>query len=167
VRTATRAKVKATRLLPPGGDDALAVSGLIVVPTMPTIDPMTNGIRILYGDQLGIVFDIVIPAGAYDPATRRGWTARRSSFKYVDKAASTHLSKVVLKSSASVPGQYEVMVKGRKGSYAVAAPPAYVGVMIDHPHAVGGQCGEWLFPATAPESPSCVVNGSGSVMICR
>ena len=145
----------------------LGVSGVITVPTTPPIDPMTNGIRLVYRDRAGIVFDTLISGGAYDPATRPGWTAKGGSFKYVDQSGASHVSTVVLKASASVAGQYKVNVKGRNGSYAASSLPVQVGVILDPPNAVSGQCGEWRFPTLPPAAPSCMLNAIGSVMRCR
>jgi hypothetical protein len=167
LRTATRAKLKASRLLPPGEDDVLAASGVITIPAAPPIDPVTTGVRVLYGDQSGTIFDTLATPGAWDPATRVGWVARNGSFKYVDGSRTSHLIKVVLKATAAVPGQYKVTVKGRDGTYAAANPPVRLIVVADPPHAAAGACGEWLYPATAPATPSCITNAIGSVIKCR
>jgi hypothetical protein len=96
-----------------------------------------------------------------------GWAVRNGSFKFVDKTRTFHLGKVMLKANAAVPGQYKVTVKGRGGTYAPTMLPVRVVLVVDHPNAVSGQCGEWLFPATPPAMPSCVLDGSGSALKCR
>jgi hypothetical protein len=73
----------------------------------------------------------------------------------------------MLKANATVPGQYKVAVKGRGGTYAAATLPVRLVLVVDHPSAANGQCGEWLFPATPPAMQSCVLNGSGSALKCR
>jgi hypothetical protein len=49
------------------------------------------------------------------------------------------------KGQRELPGQLKVTVKGRNGSYAGGGLPIRATVVFDHPSAVGGQCGEWLF----------------------
>ncbi len=65
-----------------------------------------------------------------------------------------------------VPGEYKVQVNGKNGVYAGDASnlPVNAAVVIDRPYAMSGQCGEWRFPATPPAKPSCVLNGTGSVL---
>jgi hypothetical protein len=154
-------------LLAPGGDDVLSLSGLVTLPAEPPIDPPARGLRVLYADATGPIFDTVVPPGAYDPSTRVGWTARNGSFKFVDRTGTFHLGKVMLKASAAVPGQYKVSIKARGGTYAPASLPVRLVLVVDHPNAASGQCAEWLFPATPPAMPSCVLNGSGSALKCR
>jgi hypothetical protein len=46
LRTATKAKLRASRLLAPGGDDVLSLSGLVTLPASRAIDPPARGLRI-------------------------------------------------------------------------------------------------------------------------
>jgi hypothetical protein len=168
-RDATKAKITASRLSPPPGDDGLDISGIIVVPTVPAIDPVTSGLRILYGNvAAGAVLERIVPAGAYDPTTRLGWVAANGSFTYVDKTGASDLYKVALK-KARVPGQFKVQIKGRNGAYAgdPGDLPIHAVVVIGSSSSATGQCAEWRFPAAPPATPSCRANASGSVVRCR
>jgi hypothetical protein len=134
---------------------------------------VTNGLRILYGDQGdfdgGDLFDTTVPPGAYDPVARVGWIARNGSFTWLNRAGTTDLNKIVLKAVASMPGQYKVQIRGKDGSYAgnPGNLPVHAIVAIDRPFAATGQCGEWRFPATPPARPSCVANATGTMVKCH
>jgi uncharacterized delta-60 repeat protein len=171
-RYATKAKITATKLGPPSGNDGLKISGVITVPATPPINPIANGLRVLYGDQgnaYGSIFDKLVLPGAYNPATKTGWIAHNGSFKYVNDDGTNDLYNVQLKANARVPGQYKVVVKGNHGTYAgnPARLPEKAAVVIDRPFATTGQCGEWSFPATPLETPSCVINPAGTSVKCR
>jgi hypothetical protein len=167
VRTASKAKLIATKLLPPPGDDVLKISGVVTVPTSPPIDPVKNGLRIVYGDQArSAIIDEIVPPGAYDASTRMGWIANRR-FTYLNRNGSSDLYKIVLATTPSLPGQLKVQVKGKTGRYGPSSLPVHAIVVIDQPVARTGLCGEWRFPATPPARPSCAMNGSGSSVRCR
>ena len=169
--TATRARITASRLLPPPGDDTFRLSGIITVPTTPTIDPITNGLRVLYGDggKYGSIFDTVVLPGSFNPATRTGWTTRSGSFSYVNGNGTSDLYSVKLRANPNVPGQFKVQIKGKNGVYAgnPSELPVNAAVVIDRPYAMTGQCGEWRFPTTPPATSSCVLSSTGAVLKCK
>jgi len=167
-RDATKHRLTATKLHPPVGDDVLKFSGTIAIPAAPAIDPVAQGVRLLYGNRAGLFVDEIIPPGAHDGVTKVGWIARHGNFKYVNRTG-TGVRKVVLKTSPSMPGQYKVQVTAKNRSYAGDPDdlPARAIVVLDPPHATTGQCGEWLFPATPPARPSCASNATGSIVKCK
>jgi cysteine-rich repeat protein len=168
LRTASKGKVVVTKLLPPPGDDVLKISGVVTVPTSPAIDPVTNGLRIVYGDQArSAIVDEVVPPGAYDASTRAGWTAKGGRFTYLNRSGSSDVYKIVLATNPGLPGRLKVIVKARNGMYAPSSLPVHAIVVVDQPVARTGLCGEWLFPATPPARPSCGDSGSGSSVRCR
>src|SRR5439155_1131732 len=82
----------------PGGDETLAFSGTITIPTAPPIDPATNGLRVLLTDAAGApIVDITLPAGA-------SWRTTTSSWKYTDKTAALGITRALVRSSAKAPG---------------------------------------------------------------
>lgn len=168
VRTASKAKITATRLLPPPGDDGLKIAGVVTVPASPPVDPVKNGLRIVYGDQTqSAIIDEIVPPGAYDASTRLGWIARGGRFTYVNRTGSSDLYKIVLATIPSQPDQLKVQVKGKNAGYGPSSLPVHAIVVIDQPVARTGLCGEWRFPATPPARPSCALSGSGSSLRCR
>jgi len=141
--------------------------------TLPSssIDPPATGVRVLYGDRAGgaasgNLVDRVVPPGAYDPATRRGWIASNGSFTYVDRLPSGDVRKLSIRRDPRVPGRYKLQLKAKDGAYA--------GDRADLPiHAIVvlgptiEQCGEWSFPGTPPTRPYCAANATGSGVKCR
>jgi len=163
-RNASRGRVSARNLLPPAGDDALVISGILKLDQ--PIDPVRDGIRVLYRDGQGTILDRIVPAGTYDPLTRTGWTGQGASYRYVNGNGALELTKIVLRGSASIPGQYKVRIKGRAGSFAGSpdALPVYAVVMPAPPFVGTDECGEWRFSANPP---ACLLTGGGAVLKCR
>jgi hypothetical protein len=163
-RNASRGRIAARNLLPPTGDDALVIAGTITLAQ--SIDPMRDGIRVVYGDGQGAILDRVVPPGAYDSLTRIGWTGQGTSYRYVNGQGTLEFAKIVLRGSAAIPGQYKVRIKGRAGSFAgnPAALPAYAMVLLAPPFVGTDACGEWRF---SNDPPACLFTGGGAVLKCR
>jgi hypothetical protein len=94
------------------------------------------------------VVDAVIPGGDYDPATRVGWRTASSGrrWRYVNKSSTpvNGITSVVVKDlSNRQPGLVHFRVKGRRGDYTLASPPASLTgtFVLDPPTAETGQCG--------------------------
>jgi hypothetical protein len=172
-----KVKLTLTKLLAPATDDKLSFKGFFTsVPATPTIDPTTNGVRILITDSTGVTpIDITIPGGAYNVANRAGWRVNGSGTSWTYKNAGTAvplvngIQKVQLKKQASPPGKYKFGVKGKNGNYAVntANLPLVGTLVIDPPYAATGQCGEAMFPATPPAKPSCLSVSGGKTVKCK
>ena len=136
------------------------------VPTVPTIDPLIKGARVLVNpldSPLQAILDVTIPGGALDAATHIGWRSNRAktSFRYSNPAGLQGITKVIIKLSAKQPGLIKFRVIGKKGSFPVlpADLPVKGTLVIDSPIAKTGQCGEALFPGPRP-TPSCAFNGA-------
>lgn len=166
VRDATRAKITAKHLSLPEGDDVLVISGDVSTSGV-AIDPVSQGVRILYGDQSGVIFDRLVPPGAYDGSTRSGWIALATGYKYVNRAGTLDLARVQLRRRGD--GEYDVRIRGRNGSYAgdPGALPVYVVLRTGDSVADDDWCAEWRFPATPPAPGSCVLSRSQNRLRCR
>jgi hypothetical protein len=72
---ADRGKVIIGKLGTPPGDDTAKIKGrCIPFQETPTIDPMSNGMRLVMQDALdNTPLDAFIPGGAYTTATKAGW----------------------------------------------------------------------------------------------
>jgi hypothetical protein len=170
-----KAKLTLSKILAPAADDKLSFKGFFLnVPTTPTIDPVTNGLRVLVTDSTGLTpIDLTVPPGAYDTVTKTGWKTNGASTAWTFKTTNTTLvggiTKAQLKAVPSVPGKYKFAFKGKNGSFAVdtANLPLVGTVVIDVPYATTGQCGEASFPAAPPAKPSCSIAGAGSVVKCK
>ncbi|MBX3027127.1 right-handed parallel beta-helix repeat-containing protein [bacterium] len=156
----TAAAIRIAGLDTPGGDDALAFNGrmLLAHPFSPPLDPPTFGIGIVLSNGAGArVVDAVLPGGAYDRATKVGWrtSATGKRWRYVDRRSApiSGITSAVIKDlSSRQPGLIDVRIKGRRGAYAVTPPLTLTGtVVLDPPTAETGQCG------TA--SPTCTADG--------
>jgi hypothetical protein len=64
-----RADARRAAHRPPAGDEALRLSGTIVVAATPPIDPSTNGIRLVARDPVAAIVDVTLPGGS-------DWTAK-------------------------------------------------------------------------------------------
>src|SRR5262245_14021636 len=172
-------KVKLTlaRSQPPVGDDRVGFFGYITsVPTLPTINPVANGVRFLITDGTGAFpVDVTIPSGAYDPGTKAGWKMNGSATTWAYKNVGPTVSQVdgiqmvkVFKLSFP-PGKYKFQVKGKNGTFPVdpAHLPLIGTLVLQPPFGANGQCIEALFPVVFPGTPSCVSFSGGTVVTCR
>jgi hypothetical protein len=168
---ATKPKVVITKLLGATGDDKLKMKGFILVPTVPTIEPDLNGLRLLLQKQGGaLVFDVTLPAGTYSLVDRAGWKANgvRSKFTYKNSGNPTPLVAGIGKASIGVssktPGLVKFSIGGKNGTYAPIAQadlPIKATLVIDVPYATTGQCGETSFgPA------NCLLLSTGNTVRC-
>ena len=138
----SKTKLILSKLLAPTTDDKLNFKGFFTaVPNSPTVDPVTNGLRVLVSDSLGNTpIDVTIPGGAYNPVTKIGWKVNGSgtAWKYKNSTSPVNgLYKAQLKAYSSTPGKYKFAVKGKNGNYAVntANLPLKGTLVIDVPFA--------------------------------
>jgi hypothetical protein len=171
---ADRGKVILTKLLTPPGDDRAKIKGrCIPFLETPTIDPMTNGLRLVLDDAEGNrPLDAMIPGGAYNVATRAGWkthtfpTGMTAGYKnagtVVPLVNGIKKIKFVLKNNFGIT---KFNVTGASGSYPVGpnGAPVKFTLIADPPDAETGQCCEMFF--TGP--PTCTFLGGGSTLRCK
>lgn len=172
-----KAKLTLTKLLAPADDDGLSFSSSFTnVPSSPTIDPLTNGVRFLIVDSTGATpVDVTIPGGAYDPVAKAGWKVNGSGTSWTYKNSGTvvplenGITTVAIKAIPKTPGKYKTLVKGKRGSYPVnpANLPLVPTIVLDVPSAESGQCGEAMFPAAPPAKPSCTAVSGGKTVKCK
>jgi len=162
----TRSKLTIRKLNTPPGDDKLTFTGQLSLssPFSPALDPLTNGVRLLLEGTAGSLLDAVVPGGAHDGSTRKGWKVNRSGTKwtYQDKTATPAdgIAKVVIQDrSAATPGLVKFTVNGKAGSYAVAPDdlPVTARLILAPP---GAKCGDTSFS-------SCAFNSAGSTLKCK
>lgn len=96
----TSRTLRVAGLKPPAGNETLAFTGTIVVPTTPEIDPAAGGVRLLIAAATGESFvDVTIPGGP-------GWKTNRARTKWSHRGASGgRIREVVLQRSRSAPGK--------------------------------------------------------------
>jgi hypothetical protein len=156
----SRSKIRIKGLTTPPGDDRFLFKGKMTVPTTPTIDPATNGIRLLVDDAGANVLDVTIPGGT-------GWKTSKSgkSWRYTNPAGGPGgIYKVRLKHQVKKPGTLKFRVLGRSGTLAVtrARIPVKGTLIVDSPMAQTGQCGE-----TPYDVSRCRFSRSGGTLRCR
>jgi hypothetical protein len=157
-----KAKLALGKLAPPPGDDTITFKGQMTVPAAPAIDPMTTGVRVLFGN----VLDATIPAGAFDPTTKTGWKQKNGSFKYQNNQGGIlGIEKVALVVSTKTPGLVHFALGGKTGSYAVdpAHLPRQATFILA---AAAGQCGDADFAGPAP-APVCVYKPKHGQVQCK
>ena len=162
-----KAKLKIGRQLTPPGDDTLTFKGEMTIPTVPAINPLANGARVLVDDANGrVIVDVVLPGGLYVPSTRIGWTANGAGTAWNWKSANGEagITSVKIRMSPSVPGFVKFSVKGKHGAFDTtgAALPVQ-GVLA---LGAGGQGGLATFPGPKP-SPSCAIVSGGKTLNCK
>lgn len=168
---ATKPKLKITRALAPSGDEGMKLSGTIMISTVPTIDPVAKGARILVTDATGAtVFDDLLPAVAYGMLGKFGWkvNGQGTSWKYMSPAnVLTDTLKASLKAVATTPGLYKFIAVVGLGNLPVqgAQLPLTGTFVIDSPTAETGQCGEAIFDG--PPGPVCTATPSGTTINCK
>jgi len=142
----------------------LLITGIITLAQ--PIEPVHDGVRVVYRDGQGAIVDRIVPAGVYDPLTRTGWTAQASGYRYVSKAGSSEITKIVVSGTAGVPGQYRIRIKGRDGDFAgnPDALPVSAALTFAPPFVGTDACGEWRFSAVPP---ACLLSGGGAALKCR
>jgi hypothetical protein len=156
---AVRPKLRIRGLDTPPGDDRLRFVGVITVPTSPTIDPATHGVRILLDNHGTTMLDAMIPGGSL-------WrtNSAHTACRYRNPSDPHGLYKVQLKLRRHPPGTLRYVVRGKGGDFTIPASDTSMRgtVVIDAPIARTGQCGEALF-----DIGQCVRNPAGSVFRCR
>ena len=139
----------------PAGDDGLKLSGQMTLPTVPAIDPATNGVRLVIDDAKGTVAFATIPGGT-------GWKVNPAGtvWKYVDPVGTAGIVKVVVKTVPATPGLVKFTVVGKKGAFATlpASLPLQATFMLN----AAGQCGDVSFAASA-----CAFNGRETTVKCE
>jgi len=150
-QTLTRVTLRAARLQPPAGDDTLKLKGRVQLPfpIRPAIDPETSGLHLRILDvNGGVVVDAPLPAGSYFAG--RGWRHNAGRTRWTFAAADgiqgiTRLT--VSDRSLKVPGEIDLEVSGRRGSFAVAPEQLPLGVTFSINPA--GQCARTTLPGDA------------------
>jgi hypothetical protein len=166
---AAKPKLKITKLLSAAGDQGFKVTGVMTIPTMPVIDPMTNGLRVLITDAAGSpILDEVLPGGVLDRLGSRGWkrNAAGTTFTYIDETGLTLTSRARLKGNASTSGRYQFQYEGEAVPLTVGMLPAVGTIVVDQPTATTGQCGEARFTGL-PAGSGCALKADGATLSCK
>jgi hypothetical protein len=155
---AERPRLALRRLDTPPGDDSLVMRGQLELPQPPDppVDPVTNGVSFAIDDAHGTrVVESFIPGGAWNPDLRSGWKTLSNDrgWKYVNRGPSPAggIRAVVLRKSRREPATMLYRIRGRRGSYPVAANalPLTSIFSVDPPTAETGQCGRADFAGTS------------------
>lgn len=140
----------------PEGDDGLKLVGQMAVPTLPAIDPIANGARVVVADTSGTIVDVTIPGGS-------GWKVNPAAtvWRYLNPAGLSGIVKVVVRTPPGTPGLVRFAVVGRNGAFATtpAELPLRAAFVLDP----DGQCGEEGFAGVG----RCAFNGRGTVVKCQ
>lgn len=159
----TKPRLSLTKVAAPGGDDGLKLTGEMIIPTSPALDPATKGARVLIEDANGAVADVTIPPGAYSTATKSGWKANAAgtSFTFTSKTGVSGIVKVTVKSIPSTPGRVKFGVTGKKGTFTTTpgALPLEASFVLDG----NAQCGAAEFSGPAV----CAFNATQTVVKCK
>jgi len=174
-----RSRNQITKLITPPGDDKLKFKGEITIPPQlgdPTLDPTTEGARMIIADSTGaVVVDVTIPGGAYNVSQKAGWKINGSAtaFTYINSGTIVPLpqgiKKFGIKRSTKVNGLLKFSVTGKNGSYAVTTAnlPLIGTIILDVPFATTGLCGESMFPGPTNPLGLCTSVSGGNVVKCK
>lgn len=158
----TKASVVVRKLATPPGDDSLTLRGDVVLPHpfTPALDPVATGVQIVLADASGArPLDVLVPPGAYSPATRSGWKVSPDGrrWRYLNRNATAPgaITAVTVQDlSKQTPGLVRFTVKGSRGTYAIDSTqlPLQALFVADPPTAETGQCGVAAFAPSACRS---------------
>lgn len=154
-------------------DDGLLIKGEFVSATaFSSLNPLVDGGRVLLLDSAGgTIFDVSLPSGPYNGSGTAGWKAVGAPIKrwiYIDKTTTppSGIFRVTFADrSKKAPNQVKVVVRGKNGSFPVAAvhaPVRAVVVLGGQASSDAGECGETSFGV-----PHCSFNGAGSKLTCK
>jgi hypothetical protein len=170
---ATRSKLIVTKLFSGPGDDKVKIKGYLSIPLTPPVRPDLNGIRVILQRAGGSnIFDVTLPAGAYNATNKVGWKVNGTQSKFVYKNAGNPvplingINKVSLGLSSKTPGLAKFQVGGKNSTYAPIANPTDIPLkatlIIDVPNATTGQCGETNYLAG-----NCLFVSGGNTVKCQ
>lgn len=147
----TRTKLTLTKVAAPTGDDGLKLTGEMVIPTSPAIDPLADGVRLAVTGANGTIADVTVPGGVLDPVTKTGWKVNGAgtAWTFTSKTGVSGITKVSVKKLPVPAGRVKVKVTGKNGAF--AAGPSDLPLAVAFSVAPGGQCGTADFgvaPAT-------------------
>jgi hypothetical protein len=156
----TGVNLKLGRLSTPGGDDTLSLKAEATLPLVPSIDPVTTGLRLRLTGGSGAVAEAMIPGGAYDPATRIGWKPNGAGTQWKYKNTTCPVGAIVAAKVKVIPatGVVRFSVTGKGGAYPVAPAdlPLQASLLLDP----AGQCG-------AASLTGCTFSSTGATLSCR
>ena len=174
---ADRGKVVVSKLATPPGDDTAKIKGrCIPFQETPTIDPVTNGVRLIMQDRFdNFVIDVTLPGGAYSTATKSGWkshtfpTGMTAQYKnagtIVPLINGIKKLKFVIKTGLGIT-KFNATGKGGNYPISMGEEPVKVTFIADPPLAETGQCCEMFFEGPPP-APSCLFVGGGATLRCK
>jgi hypothetical protein len=158
--TLTGITLKIGRLTTPAGDDSLSLKAEATLPSSPAIDPVTTGLRIRLTGGSGSVAEVMLPGGAYDRATRIGWTQNGAGTQWKYKNATCPVAGIVAAKVKRIPatGLVRFSVSGKGGAYPVAPGdlPLQASLLLDP----AGECG-------AATLTGCSFSSTGATLSCR
>jgi T5SS/PEP-CTERM-associated repeat protein len=132
----------------------LSFKGQLRFTVAPALDPTANGARLVVQDAVGqTLVDLVAPAGAFDKATRQGWTNRGF------RSRTGPVRAVKLAVSKRTPEVVAMALKGRVGSLDANAikQPIAATILLDASATPASICGEARFTGPPPVNPACAV----------
>jgi len=154
---------------PTGGNDGLSLKGEFHLASdfatvFPDVSSISLAVRVLAADGR-IVLDEAIPSGAF--AGTSGWKANSAGTKlsFSDKtkpATSNGIAKLAVQDrSKKSPGRVKLLMKGKAGTYPVAAGDEPLDVVLVYGDRSVGECAQTAFGPAA-----CGFNGNGSSLKC-
>jgi len=161
----TGAKLALNKVTSPPEDDTLNWKGAFILPPATTVDPLTTGVRILVDGAHGTILDAVIPGGAFDKGSKRGWKSKNGKFSYKNPAGILGIRKVAIQESTKVAGLVRFAVAGSGGTYPVDLenPQLRATLVLG---STGAACGEADFPGPPP-APTCVAKLAKGKVSCK
>ena len=155
----------------PGNDMARLTGNFSSATDFSSLDPQTNGARVLVKNQAGSpAVDVTLATGPYGGSGTRGWTknARGTRWTFLDTTGAPNngiYKMVIIDLSAKTPKQLRVIVKGKNGTYPIVSgdePVQATVVLGGQASAAAGECGESDFV-----SNDCTFNGPQNKLTCK
>lgn len=162
--------VRLRKVSPPGALTSRATRikfvGRLEVPASPPVDPSSAGLRLVISDGTVVTIDVVLPPGAYDTVTGRGWTTDSTGTVYYYRDPHGAFAGIMrawvraLTPSGDGLASLKVVLFGQDGTYPLPQSDATATVVFDPPVSSSGQCGDG-----APSE--CRFRNQGDKLLCR
>src|SRR5205823_2442012 len=113
-RTIAEAQVTLSGLANPGRQ-RFDLRGTVTVPTLPPVDPIAHGMRVIIGEAGGpVLVDAIVPPGPFAPDPGQGWRARGGGWEYRAHGGVAGIRLLRMVPVEAATGTYEVSLHGRK-----------------------------------------------------
>jgi hypothetical protein len=145
----------------------LLVRGRAAIPGG-TLDPITNGVRLLITSAAGTeLVDVTVPGG--ELINGRGWKRSKNGWRFASRSLVGGAVNSVSLTPREAGALLDFKVAGKRAVLPPPPPdlPLRATLVLDPPQATSGLCTDAEFPGPKGVAPTCVLKSGGRVVSCR